>query len=295
MTFDVALLLPGIACLLAAVLGGGTSAFHIRFPALLTHAQRGVLAGLGLVFVVLSFGVYLEGRASPRDSPTNAASPSTMDNTGPSRTPNPSPVAAPLQSSSAPQTPSPSPSPSAVALHGLPYQADWSDWALSPGWGISDHMLVSDGSSFGPALGAKAPRLDAPGNYAVDAEIRLDRYTAAGFFGSASFGIALRASGSEDGYGAGHYAFASGPYKAVVWTRNPGSSSSVERGGEPFVPELGQWIHYRVEVRDTTVMLQAGNLVVGPITDNTYLSGTVVGVWSSGAQISVRNLTVSAL
>lgn len=117
------------------------------------------------------------------------------------------------------------------------------------------------------------------------------RYARGGIFASASFGIVVRASDGNSGYGAGHDAHAGGPYRAVVWAIPDGKVLQDTR----FHPHA-TWHNYRVEVRRNTITLVVdGAVLVGPVQDNRFLTGGRVGLWSDGVQISVRRFKVSTL
>lgn len=72
---ETILLSAGIACLIAAVVGGGLKAFGIEIPMLQSLARQLLLAGLGAILVMVSFVTSSppkppDGRASPTPRPT---------------------------------------------------------------------------------------------------------------------------------------------------------------------------------------------------------------------------------
>lgn len=142
--------------------------------------------------------------------------------------------------------------------------------------------------------------LQPTGDYAVEAEIQLLRYTDEGMIsGVASFGIVARGQDDGSGYTAGP-CVSSGIFSctkdqptqrvAALWAKEGRTTLDVR----PFRP-AGEWHRYRVEVRGNTLTVQIdGNLALSA-TDNTYRNGGKVGLWSNRCQISVRSFEVTPL
>ena len=123
----------------------------------------------------------------------------------------------------------------------LPYEADWSDgmagWGGSDDWQTANGLLKSDGTSYSERAGVIAPIELGSGDFAIDAEIKLNEYKDKGSSGGrASFGISARVQRNGAGYGAGH-CFSLGRYvpvcagsqqgehRAVLWTNDPVKTS----------------------------------------------------------------------
>lgn len=181
---------------------------------------------------------------------------------------------------------------------GTSWEADWTDglggWVGPPDWKTVDGMLVNDGTGGGGAAGSwiVAP-YEPPGpDYAVEAEIQLVRYTNNSWIGGyASYGIVAR--GEESGaYALGFCA------KTIVLVFDCGPDN---KGLGIFVDDapLGEvvdpgastdrgWHTYRVEVDGNEITLSVDGATVLREVSNRFLSGTRVGLWSSGAELNVR-------
>lgn len=63
---------------------------------------------------------------------------------------------------------------------------------------------------------------------------------------------------------------------------------------KPFQPGQ-QTHHYRAELRENSITVLIDGRPALSATDNTYLTGKRVGLFSSGGQLSVTGFTVTAL
>jgi hypothetical protein len=61
----------------------------------------------------------------------------------------------------------------------------------------------------------------------------------------------------------------------------------------PFSPDPGTWHGYRVEVRGNGLTLNIDGAEVSSASDNTFLDGGRVGLWSDNAQIAVRSVVIT--
>lgn len=188
----------------------------------------------------------------------------------------------------------------------LPYRADWSTgmggWTGSEDWVASQGALLSRGQDSSTQAGVTAP-IDLVGvdAYAVEAEIELVRYTDAGAMsGSANFGVVVRSTDGV-GYGAGHcvsagiYSCAGGQPSdkiAFLWTNADFNQTVLDMA--PFTPGPDRH-RYRVEVRGNSLTFLIDGAPVLQVTDNTYLDGGRVGLWTNRAQVSVHSFEVTAL
>lgn len=206
------------------------------------------------------------------------------------RTPDVAPTAStapPVPAVAAPTTAeSPSPEPSA----GIEYRADWSTgldgWTGSEDWTARRGMLLSVGDAFRRTATAVAPLdLGQVDDFAVEAEIQLLRYNS----GANSFGVMVRVQEDGTGYGVG--ATADGE---VVLRAEMGPGRPPLLDSQPFTPGE-EWHRYRVEVRGNELRVLIDGDLALTATDNTFLSGRRVGLWSERSQLSVRSFEVTPL
>ena len=170
------------------------------------------------------------------------------------------------------------------------HRSDWSSgldgWSGSDGWTALRGELLCDGRSFDLTVGVVAPvEVDTNADFAVEAEIRLLRYEIT----NGSFGVMARVQEDGTGYAAGHDA---ADEVVVLRTEEGGGRPTLDR--QPFDPGEG-WHTYRLEVRGNELRAFVDGSVVLGSTDNTFLTGKRVGLWSSGAQLSVRRFEVGTL
>jgi len=208
------------------------------------------------------------------------------------------PTAAPGPSGSAstqvrtPATPSPTATPQSV----LPYQADWSTgmggWTGSKDWAVVNGMLVNDGTHSGTSnMTAAAPDTFAGiSDYAVEADIQVVKAE----IYNPSFGFVTRATDDNTGYGVGFH-YENGPGynydSAVIWQAKSGSPSTIDK--RLFNPST-VWHHYLARMKGNVISEEIDGSTVLTATDNTYLTGGRIGMWSDRVQINVRNFRVSA-
>ncbi len=163
--------------------------------------------------------------------------------------------------------------------------------------------MVNTGKGYQTKASIVAPvDLASVDSYAVDADIQLVRYANEGMFsGLDSFGIVVRVQDDGEGYGAGHcvssglFSCSSGQpadHVAVLWTASGSNPTKLDI--QPFLPGAENH-HYRVEVRGNRLTVLIDGATVLSATDNSYLHGKRVGLWSDGCQVNVRSFAVSAL
>src|SRR5215467_7511710 len=92
------LLVVGLACIVAAIVGGGLTAFQVQMPALTSRVRQVMLAALGLVLIGASFFL---GRPSGVEAPQRAAAPPTSA-APPAATPSTAAAPAPSTAPAAP-------------------------------------------------------------------------------------------------------------------------------------------------------------------------------------------------
>ena len=184
----------------------------------------------------------------------------------------------------------PQPSPIADSPGSVLYQADWSQglsgWGGSGDWSTLDGMLVCRGQDATTSVGAVAPvDVSSANGYAVEADIQFLRYNPA----DGSFGLAARVQENGAGYG-----FGATTDGAIVLATDQNGVLQGTLDSKPFNPGSG-WHRFRIEVTgDSLRAFIDGSLVLSAI-DNTFVAGDRVGLWSSGAQLNVRQFTVTAL
>lgn len=179
-----------------------------------------------------------------------------------------------------PSTDTPSPTEATIL-----YQADWSGglngWFGSQDWKTVDGMLVSDGTNGSVRLSITAPAaLNTIDDYAVEAEIQVVRA-----LGCSSFGVVARIDGKGGGYQAGiNYCEFKG---AAFW-------QMLDLGYKEFQPGSG-WHTYRLEVQGNNLKFLIDEALALETSDNRYLSGGQVGLWSDEVQLNIRSFKVIKL
>ena len=146
-------------------------------------------------------------------------------------------------------------------------------------------MIVNDGTSH-TAVFAGAP-FQVPGpDYAVEVEMQYVR-------GGRTFGIVARG-----GDGAGYWAGFGDCYGGAIriWSGPPPSSNYCNTAfAKTAVDFDAEWHTYRLEVQGNSIRVLLDGTPLIETTDNLYLSPGQVGVWSDGAQVTIRRFSVIAL
>jgi hypothetical protein len=296
----------------ALALGAGSAVFatgRALRSSLTSGSVPPTLSAFGAVLLVL--GLTLGGLGTfryvttlpggPRvalvPTPAVTATPAAVNDT-PTPTPVESSTPTPAASPRAGQSPRPA-SPAALSAK-LPYRSDWTNglggWAVTPNWQLVDGVLTNDGGPSEEKISAKAPLdLSSVRDYVVEADIELVRYSG----GRGSFGFIVRSADDRSGYRIGHCEDApyscdspDRPYEAGIWDEAKGSPLTSAQ----FRPPAQSWYHYRVQVKATTITFTVPDLGVNlTTTDNAYLEGGQVGLWSKSCQISIKNFTVTAV
>jgi hypothetical protein len=168
------------------------------------------------------------------------------------------------------------------------YEADWSEdlngWPAVRGWKHISNMLVSDGSPGHPArIWIPAPYQPDTTDYAVEAEIQLLNPQCGATY--KEFGLIARAE-REEGIIAG--------YKCSEVAIGIGSHFFRRIASQAF--DAGsRWRTYRLEVQGNLIKLFVDGVSMLEAADNRYLSSGKLGMFSIGAQISVRSFKVIKL
>lgn len=192
------------------------------------------------------------------------------------------PVAATIVATSPPAaTPSPTPVPSGTVLYEANAATGWTGWPSAPGWKIAGGTFVSDGRTGSTGSRADAPYV--PGDhgiddYAVEAEVRVDAMD------GVLFGVFAR----------GNYRGIFGNSSARIETITGSGISEPREYSFPRDAD-GSWHTYRLEVRGNTLTLMKDGGVILRATDNRFLTGGSVGLYSHRVQLTVRAFRVIKL
>jgi hypothetical protein len=165
------------------------------------------------------------------------------------------------------------------------YSADWSaglnGWAGSGAWKTLDGTLLNDGTASDDFI--TAPWIaGGHSNYVVEAEIRLIQDS------QHEFGVFARRGEGNSGYEA-HLRSGGKP---GIWDVVSGYGNSVAEG-DPFTPGAG-WHRYRLEVNGNVITFSVDGATLVTGTDNRYLAGGRVGLYSYNQQLEVRSFRVVA-
>jgi hypothetical protein len=190
---------------------------------------------------------------------------------------------------STPQTPTSQALPCSVNI------GTWTDG--SSDWKVLNGMLLNDGtndnaSSGGPSIIAPC-QLGNTANYAVGTKIQVIKVGR-----DPCFGITVRgnpASGGWQGYKVGIGSCACcDTLSGGVFIGIPNYPANTPNPLSTFNPGLNSHT-YRVEVKDNTIKFFIDGGLTFSITDNSYLTGSEVGLWCQNAQLSVTSFQVTAL
>lgn len=169
------------------------------------------------------------------------------------------------------------------------YQADWTGglggWSTGGDWKAVGGMLVNTGSSAGDSSLAAPPYRPSTPDYAIEFEAQLLR----GF----GFGVLVRVDSTrvnaENGYKIGVYQHNPPDIRIHIPRR---SSDLAQRHFDPS----NQWQSYRVEVKGNSITLVVNGRFSLPVMDNTYLSGTLSALFTTGnGQANFRSFKIIAL
>ncbi|MDQ2830362.1 MAG: hypothetical protein M3Y74_15115 [Chloroflexota bacterium] len=164
------------------------------------------------------------------------------------------------------------------------YQADTSGgfdkWSGSSAWKHVNGMLVNDGSQKDTIIAPYHPGHIA--NYAVVAEVQMPGQC------NDDIGILARFISSQ-GYWGGIHCLDF----AAIWAGNfPWDDNRLINQNYALDQD---WHTFRLEVQGNTVKFLIDGATLAQTTDNRYLDGRGVGVFSLGTQIDIRSFKVIAL
>lgn len=169
----------------------------------------------------------------------------------------------------------------------------WNGWTGSSDWKILNGVLLSDGTnnnSYGPPTIVAPCQLGGIANYAVETKIQVltNSYPTC-------FGINVRGTPTSSGW----QGYIGTIYRACnngndLLALNVDTTVNNNLTNAPFHP--GNTFHtYRVEVKDNNIRFLIDGAQLLAATDNRYLSGMQVGLWSYEAQLNVSSFKVIAL
>lgn len=222
-------------------------------------------------------------------SPTPVSSPDVK----PNDTPPPSPTTRPTNTPAPIPTPMPKPG-------DLLYQADWSQgmngWAGSSDWKTISGMLVNDGSGRNTGSTVIAPfRPGSIVDYAVEAEIQFIR-RGSGASCEGPFGVFIRGDDwTGKGYGGGGAVVGGGcGGKHRLGIYRPAWQNHYAYAEKEFGIDT-MWHKYRLEGQGNVIRLIVNGALYIEITDNEFLEGGQLGLYSSSDVLNIRSFKVVKL
>lgn len=216
------------------------------------------------------------GAVQPQDSNNQTSAPSSIptQTAVPTLTFTPSPVPT--------ETPKP-------AVGDILYEENWASglvgWGGDETWKVIDGMLINTGESDRAVI--RAPYR--PGdhgimNYAIEVEIQaIGEYCGTyGAFGRTGYWGGIRFTAC---YGPNQSAFIAKDFPNGLETTDLQLSS--------FNPG-NDWHLYRLEMKGNNLQLFVDGRPMVEVTDNSFLEGGDIGLWSDSVQLSIRNFKVIA-
>ncbi len=183
--------------------------------------------------------------------------------------------------------------------HNVLYEADASNgkldsWTGTSDWGHLNGMLTNDGSNTTNSWIMSPYQAQGTNDYAVEAEIQIAKP------------LGTTSSEANTGFGVQARNSSRGAYSARIWvdccvtvhaqltayTRVSNSTDTLTDAS--FTPDT-DWHTYRIEVQGNTIRFLLDGHPLLTAQDNRYLTGSGIGMWSSGVQITVRSVKVIAL
>lgn len=266
-------------------------------------SRRGVLVGLaGVTGIIVVGGAATLFALSQKGPATTTLTPTSNTATNVALATSTSTTEATTPGSGGASSPTVNSSPTVAATPGtVLYTADWSGglngWAGSPDWKVLNGALLNDGTAGNTAAG---PTIVPPyqlGNiadYAMETTIQVVSYQN-GY--SPQFGLALRGSivsNNWQGYLTSIANLDANNYGGVCYVLITTEDNGNQLTKTPFDP--GKSTHtYRFEAKGNKLrfFIDGGNVL--EVTDNRYLMGSQLGLWSYHAQLSVTNFKIIAL
>jgi hypothetical protein len=188
-------------------------------------------------------------------------------------------------------TNTPTLAPSKTATPGvgdIVYEANWDNnfdgWGGDESWKVIDGMLLNNGASNKAIINAPYnPGKHNIRDYAIEVEIQAigDYCGTFGTFGRSGYWGGIRYTQC---YGNNHHAIIGFDYPdnwldEIYYT--------------PFNPG-NDWHTYRLEVKGNIVKLFIDTRLMFEVTDNQFLEGGTIGLWSYNTQLAIKNFRVYA-
>ena len=258
------------------------------------------LAGLAGV-LLLGGGLSLLAHSSQSQNATSGNSTSNTDTTPvPTDTATAVPTDTPTTDPNV--TPTDTPFPTVQTTPGtVLYTSDWSSglngWAGSADWKVLNGVLLNDGTngnySPGPTM-VPAYQLEGIADYAMEVKVQVTSYqnNYNPFFGFALRGSTV--SGSWQGYEVGIGYLDAQNNGGLCNVRILTSDFNNPLTNTPYDP--GKGLHtYRFEAKGNNLkfFVNGGNIL--EVTDNLYLTGPQLGIWSYHTELSVTAFRIIAL
>jgi hypothetical protein len=230
--------------------------------------------------------------------PTATPQPTDIPTPQPTNTPTPQPTNTPTPQPTNTPTPAPTATPSHPDPGTVLYQADdksggLDKWAGSLDWGHLNGMLTNDGSNLSNSWIPDPCQVQGTNDYAVEVQLQVVKSgSCLDLFFCRGFGIGVRNS-SKGGYNAAiSYSHTGINAQITASTQSSGNTDTLVQQG--FDPGM-DWRTYRVEVQGNTIRFLVDGSPLLTTQDNRFLTGSTVGLWSNGVQLTVRSVKVFAL
>ena len=271
-------------------------------------SRRGVVVAIagvtGLIVVGGTAAALFEfsQKGSGRTTATSTATSTSSTNTTPASSSSPTVGSTDTSTPGSSNNTSPTPIATTVVTPGtVLYTADWSGglngWAGSPDWKVLNGVLLNDGTAgnvtAGPTI-VPPYQLESISDYALETTIQVVNFQN----GSApQFGLALRGStvsNNWQGYATAIAYLDAKNYGGECYTQITTQDYSNQLTKTPFDP--GKATHtYRFEAKGNIFkfFIDGGNVL--EVTDNRYLTGSLLGLWCYQAQLSVTSFKIIAL
>ena len=167
-------------------------------------------------------------------------------------------------------------------------------------WTVQGKLLQYSGDAASVML---APYTVTRTSYAVQAKIKLIAFKDTGLSESRGYGIDVRATSAGDptqstvglvaGVGRG-FMGCDGVSSQAVFTTADTDFTSLKKHNASFQPSHA-WHLFRVEVRGNAIKLIVDGHVENTVTTKRFAGGTLVGLYSLGANIQVKSFSIYGL
>jgi Collagen triple helix repeat (20 copies)/Glycosyl hydrolases family 16 len=168
-------------------------------------------------------------------------------------------------------------------------------WAGIPDWGHLNGMLTNDGSNLSNSWIPAPCQVQGTNDYAVEVQLQVVKSRPCDGGGCYGFGIGVRNSSKGDYSGAVFSGCCGGnPPNAQILAFTQSSGTIDGLAQQAFDPGT-DWHTYRVEVQGNMIRFLVDGSPLLTTQDNRFLTGSTVGLYSIGWQLTVRSFQVIAL